>query len=225
MNSGDFLYLSNSTCQSSSFIGGMAPAKGFHSTMERPDSVSLVSPPNTTMPYTNPPDTSSQDPTTFCLQGIPPSPVTALAALTAPDSALATGDLPNHLKCWLKIPFWPICWQIPGDCYNKKKNGIEWTFLTGCQVPWAPRWRRETWRSWRGESWGDQWHERPQIFQSQGRRQKTRGAARRETLGNRRGQGAASLGSVRENGEERRGRRRRKKHPVLLRHVSRDPER
>ena len=48
-NSGINLYFSNSTCQSSSLNGKRRPEMGFHSTIERPESVNLVNPPTTTM--------------------------------------------------------------------------------------------------------------------------------------------------------------------------------
>lgn len=50
LNSGESLYLVNSFIQSCSFSGGIEPVTGFHSVMERPDSVSLVRPPKTTIP-------------------------------------------------------------------------------------------------------------------------------------------------------------------------------
>jgi hypothetical protein len=43
-----FLYLSNSACQSAVFNGGNVPVMGFHSVMDKPDSVSLVMPPSKT---------------------------------------------------------------------------------------------------------------------------------------------------------------------------------
>src|SRR5436190_5978547 len=39
------LYLSNSTCHALASSGGTTPVTGFHSTIERPDSVSRVAPP------------------------------------------------------------------------------------------------------------------------------------------------------------------------------------
>ena len=47
--SGKFLYFSNSICQAVSLRGGMMPDIGCHSTIERPDRVSLVMPPIITM--------------------------------------------------------------------------------------------------------------------------------------------------------------------------------
>ena len=46
------LYFSNSACQTCSDIGGSAPVTGFHSVIERPESVSRVSPPISTMTET-----------------------------------------------------------------------------------------------------------------------------------------------------------------------------
>src|SRR5262245_25612723 len=43
------LYLSNSACQAAWSSGGSTPVTGFHSTIERPDSVSRVAPPTTTV--------------------------------------------------------------------------------------------------------------------------------------------------------------------------------
>ena len=43
------LYLSNSVCQAGASSGGMTPVTGFHSTIERPDSVSRVAPPTVTV--------------------------------------------------------------------------------------------------------------------------------------------------------------------------------
>lgn len=68
LNSGDARYLSNSDCQSSAERGGRDPVTGFHSVIlslrlltqtytsinwTYPDSVSLVRPPNTTIPKTD----------------------------------------------------------------------------------------------------------------------------------------------------------------------------
>ena len=52
LNSGEARYLSNSDCQAEAFMGGREPVTGRHSVMLRPDSVNLVRPPNTTIPYT-----------------------------------------------------------------------------------------------------------------------------------------------------------------------------
>src|SRR3954462_5410229 len=46
---GMVLYLSNSTCQACASSGGSTPVTGFHSTIDRPDSVSRVAPPTTTV--------------------------------------------------------------------------------------------------------------------------------------------------------------------------------
>src|SRR4051812_7014003 len=48
-NCGMVLYLSNSAAQAPSLNGGTAPVTGFHSTIERPDSVSRVAPPTSTI--------------------------------------------------------------------------------------------------------------------------------------------------------------------------------
>jgi hypothetical protein len=42
------LYLSNSACHSAVFKGGSVPVIGFHSVIDKPDSVSLVIPPRST---------------------------------------------------------------------------------------------------------------------------------------------------------------------------------
>ena len=42
-------YFSNSACQAASDSGGSTPVTGFHSTIERPDSVSRVAPPTTSV--------------------------------------------------------------------------------------------------------------------------------------------------------------------------------
>src|SRR5271166_5889375 len=46
---GIVLYFSNSACHALSSMGGKIPVTGFHSTMERPESVSLVAPPTTSV--------------------------------------------------------------------------------------------------------------------------------------------------------------------------------
>src|SRR5262249_7703397 len=46
---GIILYLSNSTCHARASSGGTTPVTGFHSTMERPDSVSRLAPPTITV--------------------------------------------------------------------------------------------------------------------------------------------------------------------------------
>lgn len=46
------MYFSNSSVQSSNVSGGIAPVKGFHSVMLRPDSVRRVTPPTTMIPKT-----------------------------------------------------------------------------------------------------------------------------------------------------------------------------
>src|SRR5215467_12773211 len=46
---GMVLYLSNSACHAGASRGGITPVTGFHSTIERPDSVSRVAPPTTTV--------------------------------------------------------------------------------------------------------------------------------------------------------------------------------
>ena len=43
------LYLSNSACHAASLSGGSVPVTGFHSTIDRPDSVSRVAPPTSTI--------------------------------------------------------------------------------------------------------------------------------------------------------------------------------
>jgi hypothetical protein len=46
-------YFSNSTCQASRVSGGSVPVTGFHSTIDRPDSVSRVAPPTTMVANTS----------------------------------------------------------------------------------------------------------------------------------------------------------------------------
>src|SRR5215813_671142 len=46
---GMVLYLSNSACHAGASSGGTTPVTGFHSTIARPDSVSRVAPPTTTV--------------------------------------------------------------------------------------------------------------------------------------------------------------------------------
>jgi hypothetical protein len=53
------LYFSNSACQALSLKGGTVPVSGFHSTIERPDSVSLVAPPTRTIAKISPATTRS----------------------------------------------------------------------------------------------------------------------------------------------------------------------
>ena len=50
---GMVLYLSNSACHCACDSGGTTPVTGFHSTIERPDCVSRVAPPTTTMANTS----------------------------------------------------------------------------------------------------------------------------------------------------------------------------
>ncbi len=51
--SGICWYLAKSACQSVSLSGGMTPISGFHSVMVRPECVSRVAPPTTTMHSTS----------------------------------------------------------------------------------------------------------------------------------------------------------------------------
>lgn len=51
-NSGNCLYLLNSFCHSSSVVGGLIPLMRCQSTIDKPDSVSRVTPPRTTAPTT-----------------------------------------------------------------------------------------------------------------------------------------------------------------------------
>ena len=60
MNSGLSLYASNSEFHADSLRGGKEPVTGRHSVILRPDSVSRVRPPKTTMPKTLPALRSSQ---------------------------------------------------------------------------------------------------------------------------------------------------------------------
>src|SRR5882762_5870493 len=53
------LYFSNSACQALSLKGGTVPVSGFHSTIESPDSVSLVAPPTRTIAKISPATTTS----------------------------------------------------------------------------------------------------------------------------------------------------------------------
>src|SRR6266481_7397109 len=46
---GMVLYLPNSACHAAASSGGITPVTGFHSTIDRPDSVSRVAPPTTTV--------------------------------------------------------------------------------------------------------------------------------------------------------------------------------
>ena len=50
--SGIAWYFSNSDCHAASDIGGRAPVTGFHSVIDRPESVSRVSPPTSTIAAT-----------------------------------------------------------------------------------------------------------------------------------------------------------------------------
>ena len=63
LNSGVTLYLLNSVSQSEGERGGKIPVMGFHSVILKPDSVSRVTPPTTTVPNTNTEEKSSQYPT------------------------------------------------------------------------------------------------------------------------------------------------------------------
>src|SRR5262245_9345084 len=54
-------YFSNSACQALSLKGGTVPVSGFHSTIESPDSVSLVAPPTRTIARISPATTRSQN--------------------------------------------------------------------------------------------------------------------------------------------------------------------
>lgn len=64
-------YLANSACQSASDIGGSTPVTGCHSVIERPEPVSRVRPPTTTIAAMRTAMTSSQMPTIsssdFCM--------------------------------------------------------------------------------------------------------------------------------------------------------------
>ena len=46
-------YFSNAACHASADSGGNAPITGFHSVIDRPDSVSRVAPPTSTMAKTS----------------------------------------------------------------------------------------------------------------------------------------------------------------------------
>lgn len=65
LNSGEERYLVNSASQSAASRGGKEPVTGLHSVMLSPDSVSRVSPPNTTIPKTLAALPSSQYATLF----------------------------------------------------------------------------------------------------------------------------------------------------------------
>ena len=54
------LYFSKASFQSAAFIGGTAPMIGFHSVIDRPEPVSRVMPPMTTMANTMAAQTNSQ---------------------------------------------------------------------------------------------------------------------------------------------------------------------
>lgn len=58
--SGETRYFSHSTSQSASVKGGRIPVIGFHSVILKPDSVSRVRPPITTIPKTNAEQPKSQ---------------------------------------------------------------------------------------------------------------------------------------------------------------------
>src|SRR5215813_5077308 len=55
------LYLSNSACHACASSGGTTPVTGFHSTIERPDSVSRVAPPTITVTNMRAATASSQN--------------------------------------------------------------------------------------------------------------------------------------------------------------------
>lgn len=59
LNSGDVLYLSNSSSHSAADRGGSVPVIGRHSTMLSPDSVRRVTPPTTTIANTSDAETKS----------------------------------------------------------------------------------------------------------------------------------------------------------------------
>lgn len=65
LNSGDCLYLSNSSCHCACESGGIDPVTGFHSVMLRPDSVNRVIPPTTIITKTSVDETISHIPTPF----------------------------------------------------------------------------------------------------------------------------------------------------------------
>src|SRR5271169_132293 len=58
--SGISLYLANTAAQSAAESGGTTPTTGFHSVMDRPDRVSRVMPPTTTIRKINAQQTNSQ---------------------------------------------------------------------------------------------------------------------------------------------------------------------
>src|SRR5215471_17496153 len=58
---GMVLYLSNSACHARASSGGTTPVTGFHSTIERPDSVSRVAPPTITVTNMRAATASSQN--------------------------------------------------------------------------------------------------------------------------------------------------------------------
>src|SRR5437016_4068721 len=73
--SGICWYFANSAAQSAADIGGTMPITGFHSVIDRPDSVSRVIPPTTTIRKINPQQRNSQAAT-----GARPSPSAAFPA-------------------------------------------------------------------------------------------------------------------------------------------------
>src|SRR5271169_3266402 len=58
--SGISLYLANTAAQSAAESGGTTPTTGFHSVIDRPDRVSRVMPPTTTIRKTSAQQTNSQ---------------------------------------------------------------------------------------------------------------------------------------------------------------------
>src|SRR6266498_2155493 len=71
MNSGDFWYLANSSCQACWLKGGTAPMIGFHSVMDKPERVRRTDPPKTVCAATMKAKRKSQDITArFCVCGI-----------------------------------------------------------------------------------------------------------------------------------------------------------
>src|SRR5215470_16471553 len=77
--SGIALYLANSAAQAASEIGGTIPTTGFHSVIDRPDKVSRVMPPTTTIRKIIAQQIKSQ-------AAIAPSPLLAPPTLSSPAS-------------------------------------------------------------------------------------------------------------------------------------------
>src|SRR5271168_4903235 len=117
--SGISLYLANTAAQSAAESGGTTPTTGFHSVIDRPESVSRVMPPTTTIRKINAQQTNSQAATTTSLSA-------AVALPTVGDAVakMDTGSDPRKTDLG----------QVRMAHQNDNCGGIAAVFTAGAQL-------------------------------------------------------------------------------------------